>query len=89
MKLIELIGIAGATIVTLSNIPQLALFIRRGNADGISLASNWVGLVGVVLRTIYIGHTTGFNFTILGPYYFALFSILLTFYYLYFPRKTT
>ncbi len=88
MSLLELIGIAGALIVSVSNLPQMVLFIRNGHAKGISHSSTWVGLVGVLFRTIYLLGTVGTNFTILGPYYFAIACILLTLYYLYYPRKT-
>ncbi len=87
MTLLDIIGLAGAVIVTTSNLPQMVMFIRQGHAQGISISATWVGLIGVLFRTIYLLGTVGTNFTILGPYYFAIACILLTLYYIYFPNK--
>jgi len=84
----ELIGLAGAFIVTYSNLPQMLLFIKQKHAQGISISSNWIGLVGVILRTVYLIHTAGWNVVILGPYFFAIGCIILTLYYCYFPTAT-
>lgn len=86
-KLFELIGLAGASIVMFSNIPQMIMFYRNKHAKGISVFGNWVGLVGVGLRTIYLWHTTRGDAISLAPYFFALACILFTKYYIYFPGK--
>lgn len=85
--MLELIGLAGALIVTYSNLPQIWLFIKKGNADGISLSSTWLGLIGVLFRTIYLIYSAKANFIVLGPYFFAIGCILVTLYYCYFPCK--
>lgn len=85
--MISIIGLLGAAIVMFSNIPQLILFVRQGHAEGISVSGNWVGFVGVALRTIYLAYTTHMDVISLAPYFFALACILITFYYIYFPRK--
>jgi len=81
------IGILGAIIVTYSNLPQILLFFKKGNADGISVSSTWLGTLGTLLRTIFLVHTVGLNPIVLGPYFFALFCCLVTLVYLYFPRR--
>ena len=83
----QALGIAGAVIVTTSNLPQMWMFIRQKHAEGISKSSTWVGLIGVLLRTIFILHTTSGSLVLLGPYYFAIACIILTLYYSYFPGK--
>lgn len=85
-NLLNIIGIAGALIVTYSNIPQMWLFIKQGHAKGISVSSTWIGGVGLALRTVYIAHTTNYDALALGPYFFALACIALTLYYIYFPK---
>lgn len=85
--MIKEIGIVGAVIVSVSNIPQLVLFYRTGNAKGISVLGNWVGLIGVSFRTIYLYSATKGDIVALGPYFFAIACILFTKYYIYFPRK--
>jgi len=84
---IEFLGTAGAIIVTYSNIPQIVLFFKQKNADGISVSSTWIGLLGTVLRTIYLIYTVGLNMIVLGPYFFAIFCILVCLYYMYFPTR--
>lgn len=86
-RFIELLGLAGAAVVMVSNVPQLILFYRQKHARGISVAGNWVGFVGVGLRTIYLAYTTHGDMIALAPYFFALFCILVTKYYIYFPSK--
>lgn len=86
-RMFELIGLAGAFIVMVSNLPQLLLFMKQGHAEGISVFGNWVGLVGVGLRTIYLWHITHGDVLSLAPYFFSLACILFTKLYIYFPRK--
>lgn len=82
----DTLGLTGAFIVSTSNVPQIALFIKQKHAKGISISSTWLGFIGVLLRTIYLTHETSFNFIVLGPYFFALLCILITLYYCYFPK---
>lgn len=86
-KTFEIIGLLGATIVSISNIPQMVMFIRNKHAKGISISGNWVGFFGVVLRAIYLGHLTHWDAIALSPYGFSISCILLTFYYIYWPKK--
>lgn len=83
----KIIGFLGAVIVTYSNLPQILLFFKRGNANGISKSSTWLGFVGVLLRTIYLIDTTKWDMIALIPYFFALACIVITLYYIYFPSK--
>jgi MtN3 and saliva related transmembrane protein len=87
--LYEIIGLSGAFIVTYSNLPQIFMFFKQKHAEGISKSSNWIGLLGVVLRTLYLIHTAGWNLVILGPYFFAIACIVITLYYCYFPNNKT
>ena len=82
----ELLGIIGALIVTYSNIPQIWLFIKNGNANGISRSGTWIALIGLGLRTVYLAKATSFDAIALGPYVFAIACVVLTLYYCYFPR---
>lgn len=86
-KIFELIGLAGASIVMVSNVPQLVLFWQQKHAKGISVLGNWVGLVGVGLRTIYLWHSTHGDVISLAPYFFAITCILYTKYFIYFPKE--
>lgn len=83
----KILGILGAIIVTYSNLPQMWLFVKQGHADGISISSTWIGLVGVLLRTVYLLHTTHGDIISLAPYFFAIACIVLTLYYIYWPRR--
>lgn len=85
MKLIDLLGLAGAVIVTYSNLPQMVLFFKQGHAKGISSSSTWLGTIGVSLRTIYLIHTVGLNLIVLTPYFFSIACCLMTLYYIYRP----
>lgn len=85
--MIETIGFLGATIVMYSNVPQMWLFIKQGHAIGISKSANWIGLVGLLLRTIYLAHSTNYDMMSLAPYFFAIACTILTFYYMYFPKE--
>lgn len=86
-ELFNALGVAGAVIVTYSNLPQIVLFVRQGHAKGISVSSTWIGFLGVALRTIFLVHTVGLNFIVLVPYFFSLLCIIITIYYLTFPRE--
>lgn len=86
-KLLEFIGLAGASIVMVSNVPQLVMFYKNKNAKGISILGNWVGLLGLTLRTIFLWNVTQGNMTALAPYFFAIFCVLFTKYYIYFPKS--
>ena len=86
-KILELIGLAGASIVMVSNIPQLVMFHRNKNAHGISVLGNWVGLLGLTLRTIYLWHTTHADLLSLAPYFFAIACTLYTKYWIYYPSE--
>lgn len=88
MKLIDLIGYSGAFIVTYSNIPQIWLFIKQKHAYGISISSGWIGLIGLILRTVYLIHSTHGDLIALGPYFFAILCTIITLYYCYFPTKS-
>ncbi len=87
MTKLELLGTAGAIIVTYSNVPQMVQFVKQGNAVGISKSSSWIGLIGLLLRTIYLFKVTHGDVIALGPYVFANLCVLLTLYYIYFPKK--
>ena len=87
-KFFELIGLLGASIVMFSNIPQMIMFYRNKHAKGISVLGNWVGLVGLTLRTIYLWHTTKGDAISLLPYFFAIACTLFTKYYIYWPKNT-
>lgn len=86
-KVINLIGLTGAFIVTGSNLPQMCLFIKQGHARGISISSTWIGLVGLLLRTIYLSYSTHMDLIAMGPYFFALACTVLTLVYIYKPRS--
>jgi uncharacterized protein with PQ loop repeat len=86
MKLINILGLAGAFIVTYSNVPQMWLFVKQGHAKGISVSSTWIGTIGLLLRTIYLSVTTHWDLIALGPYFFALGCCVLTLYYIYYPK---
>ncbi len=81
------IGIIGAFIVSYSNLPQMWLFFKQGHAKGISLSSTWLGTIGLLFRTVFLIHTTGLNWIVLGPYFFAIGCCIMTLYYCYFPSK--
>lgn len=87
LKFFEVLGIIGALIVSVSNLPQLFLFFKQGHARGISHSGNIVGFIGVGLRTIYLAHATHFDLIALGPYFFALMCIGVTEFYIRWPRK--
>lgn len=86
-NLINLIGLTGAAIVTYSNVPQMLLFIKQGHARGISVSSTWIGLVGLLLRTVYLSYSTHMDLIAMGPYFFALGCTVLTLVYIYKPRS--
>ncbi len=83
----KILGILGAFIVTYSNLPQIILFFKQRHAEGISLSSTWLGLVGVSFRTIYLIETTHWDLIALFPYFFAIVCIGITLYFIYFPNK--
>lgn len=85
MSIIGAVGLAGAVVVTYSNIPQMWLFIKQKHARGISISSTWIGLIGLLLRTVYLIHSTKGDLIALGPYFFAIGCVVLTLYYIYFP----
>lgn len=84
---IKVLGIIGAFIVTYSNVPQIVLFFYQGHAKGISKSSTWLGLLGLILRTVYLIYTTNWDMIALGPYFFAIGCLLITLYFIYFPRR--
>lgn len=86
MNFMDTLGLIGAFIVTYSNIPQMFLFFKQGHAQGISISSTWIGTIGLLLRTAYIIHTAGLNLILLGPYFFAILSCIITLYYIHYPR---
>lgn len=85
MTLLEGLGTVGALVVTYSNIPQMWQFVKQGHAIGISISSTWIGLVGLLLRTVYLAKVTHLDPIALGPYIFAILCVLLTLFYIYFP----
>lgn len=85
--MLELIGIIGGLTLSYSNVPQLVMFFRQKHAKGISKASNWIALVGVVFRGVYTYSLVGPNPITFGPYAFSLFCIVVTMYYCHFPKK--
>lgn len=80
------LGIIGALLVSYSNLPQMWLFIKNGNAKGISASSTWLALLGLGLRTIYLAKATSFDPIALGPYVFAIACVILTLRYIHFPK---
>jgi len=84
---LDIIGYIGAFIVTYSNIPQVILFFKHGDARGISIPSTWLGLLGVCLRGVYLALTTSFNLIVLFPYFFSIGCLFITLYYCYFPSN--
>lgn len=87
--MIEILGTAGAVIVMWSNLPQIWMFIKNKNAKGISISSTWIGFIGVALRTIYLSYATHNDLIALGPYFFALLCLIITLYYIYFPKDNS
>lgn len=86
-RIFDIIGLIGVFVMMLSNIPQMIVFYRNKNANGISVLGNWFGLVGVVLSIVYLWYSTNRDLISLAPYFFALGRILFTKYYIYFPSK--
>lgn len=87
MTFIDIIGTIGGVLLAYSNIPQIVMFFRSGHAEGISKASTWLWLVGMVCRVAYMIHVSGYDTIVLAPYGFASICCVITFYYLYFPKE--
>jgi uncharacterized protein with PQ loop repeat len=87
MNFYEGCGIAGSILLAYSNIPQIIKFIRQKHADGISLISTWLWLLGLLGKLVYTVYTTGYNKIIFYPYLFTIGCAIITLWYCYFGQK--
>lgn len=82
--MLEVIGIVSAICMTISSVPQAWSVYKRGNAEGLSMMSQLLWLIGEICYVVYIWPMQ--NLILLANCIPPLVCVFITIYYKLFPR---
>ena len=83
----NIFGIIGTALLAFAGIPQLLKTLKEGHAEGLSAATLWCWLIGLIAFLIYVVSEHAQDYVLLANYILSAVVVGLLIVWKHFPRR--